>query len=274
MMTNGTSIINVTRLGAVAPFVAILVTILSFAGCSKPADPSSVPAATGSSEALPEATNPSVAEAGEPIASEANMSTEATALLGDIEAAADIFEWYDVYTRARALEPRVAELDAALEKKRVTLMRGAPAIPISDAIELAGFKWKLQGAESSEGKFETFSASWLFHKKSEITFEKNEDVKLILRGWLDESHMHYFAPDKGGDPRYFEYNWSLRPSINQWETGEYHLVTRETYKQVPNVPYRIHTFFTSVKQDEAGDWKSQGAYGERLDLGWHADLGE
>jgi hypothetical protein len=252
-----------SRASIIVGLVALLTAAGTLCGCGP-----TPPNATKSAEAVVIKDSAVVADAPKAISKEDALT------ISKIEASKDMFEWYGLQTSYKEAQGDSEDVEAALAAKEAELLKKKPAVPVTDALKLVAFNWKLLGSASTEGKEEKFQAQWLFHKSGSITFAKDEDVTLVLRGWLDAAHMHYFPEDKGGDPRYFELNWSIRPSINNWSVGEYYLVTRETYNPVPNVPYRIHTFFAQVKKDEEGNWKSQGTYGEHLDLGWHADLGE
>jgi hypothetical protein len=190
-------------------------------------------------------------------------------ILNDIATTKNLLAWYQ--TRSTYLDRGTAnaEIDAAFAAKEAELLKKAPAKPVSDALELVDFDWKLAGAESAEGQKETFLATWLLRVNKAISLKPDHDVKLVLRGWFDKAHQQYF--DEGA--RYFELTYTIKPPVADWQAGSYQMVAFETYKKVPNIPYRLRTIFAEVVKNEEGKWVSFGRYGA-VDSGWHADMGE
>ena len=111
--------------------------------------------------------------------------------------------------------------------------------------------------------------------KKSVVVEENNDIWLVLRGWFDKSHRHYFEANQDYLQRgYFELTYSLDPPLAAWEPGSYQRVVRRSYKKLPNVPYRFQNYFNGVRKDERGNWVSTGRWGEFSEIGWRADLGE
>ncbi len=196
-----------------------------------------------------------------------------SATLAKIAAAEDMLAWYAVRQEYNGGSERSPEVDAALSAKESELLAKAPARAINDALDLVAFNWKLDGTTSAEGQKETFAVTWLFKKKQAIQFSEGEDVQLILRGWPDKAHQHYLEGVGQADNKYFELSYGLKPKLAQWKEGDYQIVEQKTYKKLPNVPYRVHTFFSQLKKNDEGKWVYVGPYGQRPDLGWFADLG-
>lgn len=200
--------------------------------------------------------------------------TDFTALLQQVASASDLFSWYSARESYLSAAARSPEVDAALAAKETELLAKSPARAFNDALELLAFDWKLDGDNSAEGKKENFTGRWLFHKKGPVTLAADEEVQLILRGWPDKAHQNYLEGVGQADNKYFELSFSLKPRLADVENGAYFLVERKTYKQLPNVPYRMHTFFSQMKKKEDGSWGYVGRFGESADLGWVADAGK
>jgi len=195
---------------------------------------------------------------------------DAPALLARLAAADTMLAWYDVQAAYQAQGGGIPEVDAALAAREAELLAKTPALLISEELDLIAVNWKLDGIESAEGKEEAFLVTWLFRPKKDIVQEAGHDVRLVLRGWFDKAHQQYFAADE----KYFQLTYTLKPPVADWEAGSYQLVKQKTYRKVPNIPYRLHTFFTKVRKTEEGDWVPQGRYGQIADSGWKADLGD
>lgn len=241
--------------------------VLGMQGCSKPVAeaPSGEKKAPAASEAPSEATAPPI-QAQEPAKSPA---LDVPSLVARINGADDMIEWHAQRAAYLAQAGRDSEVDAALAARETALLAQSPALPISEKLELVALDWKLDGGASSEGTDENFEIAWLFKVKNKIELEEDHDMLLQIRGWFDKSHQHYFDPDAN----YFQLTYKLSPPVSEWEADSYQLVTRKTYRKVPNVPYRLHTFFENVRKTEEGSWASDGTYGQIANSGWHADLG-
>lgn len=196
-----------------------------------------------------------------------------SATLAKVAVSEDMFSWYAVRQEYLAGTERSPEVDNALTAKETELLAKVPARPINDALDLVAFNWKLDGTASAEGQKETFAIKWLFKKKQAIQFPAGEDVQLILRGWPDKAHQHYLEGVGQADNKYFEVSYGLKPKLAEWKEGDYQLVEQKTYTKLPNVPYRVHTFFSQLKKNDEGKWVYVGPFGQRPDLGWFADLG-
>lgn len=209
-----------------------------------------------------------------PKAMEAPVAPDFSVSLQQIAAAEDFFGWFAAREAYLAGTARSPEVDAALQAKETELQAKSPARPINDSLDIVAFDWKLDGANSSEGKKENFSTRWIIHKKAAIELPEGDEVQLILRGWPDKSHQNYLEGVGQADNKYFELSFWLKPTLSEIEPGSYFLVERKTYKQIPNVPYRMHTFFSQLKKKEDGNWSYVGRYGVLIDLGWFADTGQ
>lgn len=224
------------------------------------------------------------AKSGEPVPSAPAVETPApvaekpsapdfSVTLAKVAASEDMFAWYTAREEYLSGKERSAEVETALSAKEAELLAKSPARPLNDALDLVAFNWKLDGTASAEGQKETFAVTWLFKKKQAIQFPAGEDVQLILRGWPDKAHQHYLEGVGQADNKYFELSYGLKPKLAQWKDGDYQIVEQKTYKKLPNVPYRVHTFFSQLKKNDEGKWVYVGPYGQRPDLGWFADLG-
>lgn len=251
--------------GSIGFFLGVVV--LGLQGCSKPVAeaPSGEKKAPAASEAPSEATAPPI-QAQEPAKSPA---LDVPSLVARINGAEDMIDWHAQRAAYLAQADRDSEVDAALATREAALLAQSPALPISEELELVALDWALDGESSAEGKDENFRATWLFKVKKKIELEEGVDVRLILRGWFDKAHQHYFGPDD----KYFQLTYKLVPPISDWEAGSYHLVALKTYRKVPNLPYRLHTFLEKVRQTEDGGLTPGGRHGEIADSGWRADLG-
>ena len=206
-------------------------------------------------------------------AAEKPTAPDFTATLAKVAASEDMIAWYTVRQEYMSGAERSPEVDSALSAKEAELLAKVPVRPINDALDLVAFNWKLDGTASAEGQKETFAVTWMFKKKQAIQFPAGEDVQLILRGWPDKAHQHYLEGVGQADNKYFELSYGLKPKLAEWKEGEYQIVEQKTYKKLPNVPFRIHTFFSQLKKNDEGKWVYVGPYGQRPDLGWFADLG-
>lgn len=213
-----------------------------------------------------------VMEAQAPVAEKA-AAPDFSAVLTKVAASEDMFAWYAARQAYLSGTERNPEVDSTLAAKETELLAKSPARPINDALELVAFNWKLDGKDSAEGQKETFAVTWLFKKKQAIQFPEGEDVQLILRGWPDKAHQHYLEGVGQADNKYFEVSYGLKPKLTEWKEGDYQLVEQKTYTKLPNVPYRMHTFFSQLKKNDEGKWVYVGPFGKRPDLGWFADLG-
>lgn len=241
---------------------ALLSAGLVLAGCG---------AKTG--ESAPEA--PKKVEAPAPAAPvAAPAAPDLATSLQNVASAQDFFSWYSARESYLSGAARSPEVDAALAAKETELLAKTPARAFNDALELVAFDWKLEGENSAEGKKENFTGRWLLHKKGPVTLGADEEVQLILRGWPDKSHQNYLEGVGQADNKYFELSFSLKPRLADVENGAYFLVERKTYKQLPNVPYRMHTFFSQLKKKDDGSLAYVGRFGESADLGWMADTGQ
>ena len=216
-------------------------------------------------------TAPAVVESPVPAATPA---PDSTASVQQVASAGDFFAWFSAREAYMAGKARNPAVDTALGAKEKELLATTPARAFNDALELLSFDWKLDGNGSVEGKKENFTARWLFHKKGPVTLALDEEVQLILRGWPDNAHQNYLEGLGQADNKYFELSFSLKPRLADVENGTYFLVERKTYKQLPNVPYRMHTFFSQLKKKDDGSLAYVGRFGESADLGWIADTGK
>ena len=219
------------------------------------------------------ATNTPAVETPAPIA-EKPAAPDFSATLAKVTTSEDMFAWYAARQEYLSGAERSPEVDSALSAKEAELLAKVPARPINDALDLVAFNWKLDGTVSAEGQKETFAVTWLFKKKQAIQLPEGEDVRLIIRGWPDKAHQHYLEGVGQADNKYFELSYGLKPNLAQWKDGEYQIVEQKTYKKLPNVPYRVHTFFSQLKKNDEGKWVYVGPFGQRPDLGWFADLGQ
>lgn len=242
---------------------ALLACTGSLAGCG--AKTSSAPAPE-----VPAAVEKPVASA----VAEAPPAPDLSATLQKVAACEDLFSWYGVREEYLAGAARGAEVDAALSAKEAELLAKTPAKAFNDSLEVVAFDWKLDGEGSAEGKKEDFVIRWLFHKKGQVDLPVDEEVQLILRGGPDKAHLHYLEGLGQADKNYFELSFWLKPRLSEVEAGAYFLVERKTYRPLPNVPYRMHTFFSQMKKKEDGSWGYLGRFGEPADLGWLADVGQ
>ena len=265
-MTTSDKFTRVNCSRALAYGVMVFGAVLTIAGCSPSPGNGEPPAARSAPAANTPATT---ASTGAPA-----ILLDRAKLLADIAGARDMFAWYNAYTRCKGAGVTDPEVNSALSKAREALLKKKPAMAITDSLDLVAFDWKLDGTESVEGKNETFVVHWLYFKKGGIKLGEDQGLRLVVRGWLDKAFLHYYTPDQGQNPRYFEMTWKLNPNMDAWKTGEYHLVTQKTYRPIPNVPYRIYTYLAAVKKADDGVWRGKGTYGKSLDLGWHADLGQ
>ena len=207
-----------------------------------------------------------------PAVAETPPAPDLSATLQKAAACEDLFSWYGVREQYLAGAARGAEVDAALSAKEAELLAKTPAKAFNDSLEVVAFDWKLAGSGSSEGKKENFNARWLFRKKGPIALPAGDDVQLILRGWPDKAHQHYLEGVGQADNKYVELTFWLKPPLSEIEAGAYFLVERKTYRPLPNVPYRMHTFFSQMKKKEDGSWGYVGRFGELADFGWFAGL--
>ncbi len=205
---------------------------------------------------------------------EAPAAPDFSATLQKISACEDMFAWYSVREAYLAGTERGAEVDAALAAKEAELVVKTPAKALHETLDLVAFDWKLEGSDSAEGKPENFNMRWLFHVKAPIVLPADEDIQLVLRGWPDKAHQNYLEGIGQADNKYFEISFWLKPRIVESEAGSYYLVERKTYKEVPNVPYRMHTFFSQLKKKEDGGWGFVARFGASIDMGWFADTGK
>ena len=261
--------------------VALLGMILGvgilFAGCDKPPETpqdEKTPATKVETEvpAKTETKEPSVmgtpsAEADVPV-----LSQGLTVI--DIASAEDWFAWYELRDEYRKSATSSKQTEQAFENREKELRKATPTKAFNELLELVAFDWRMQSEDPGEGNNATFLASWLFHKKGDINLEPDHQVSLILRGRPDKSHRNYLPREQDRSNSYFELTYALKPSIDVWEKGEYHLFTKRTYRQLPNIPYKMRTFFSEVRKKEDGSWGYVRPYGDRLDMGWYVDLGK
>jgi len=244
--------------------------VLVLSGCGKKTTEPDSP--KDNAEGAPAAVAPAPTEMSEPAETPTPQPEEALdvpALLDKIANAKDMLQWYGIRTAYLASGSKNQEVDAALAARETALLSDTPVLPISEDLDLIAIDWKLDGSASSEGKEETFDVTWLFRPNEKIVQEADRDMRLVLRGWFDKAHQHYFKPDE----KYFQLTYTLVQPVSEWDAGSYQLVTQKTYRKLPNLPYRMHTFFTKVRKTEEGDWAPDGRYGEIADAGWKADLG-
>jgi hypothetical protein len=149
----------------------------------------------------------------------------------------------------------------------------SPPQALNEKLSLVAFDWKLNGASSSEGKKEEFTASWLFRKTGETELGPDRRVLLVLRGWVDKAHQEYLKAEGHGDGRYFEKTYTLDPGVDAWEPGTYQLITKVLRPALPNLPYRMHSIFPEQSKTDDGSWDTKGRYAEMVNMGWFADLG-
>lgn len=256
-----------------ALILALLISFGSFslAGCKgSPADNASgnetaaAPAGEEAASAAPAATE--VPE--EPAAAPSAITT------ARIEASENMVDWYQLHAEYAATGTRDEALDSAFAAKETALLAKKPAMPVNDKLELVAFDWVLDGSDSAEGKNENFTAHWLFRKTQETALGPDRRVVLVLRGWVDKAHQDYLKSDKNPEGRYFEKTYSLDPGIDAWETGKYHLISKEIRPAIPNLPYRMQSIFPQMKKKDDDSWEGDGRFAELLDMGWYADLGE
>lgn len=198
------------------------------------------------------------------------------AMIDEIAAVDDFFKWFELRAKYRDSREPSADVEAALATKEVELREKEPAKPISDALELVAFDWKMQGEDPGSGKSTTFNISWLFYKKGPIHFEPNHETLLILRGTPDKSHARYLADEQNLKRDNFQFEWIHRPpnDLDGWEEGEYILQVKKGRYPVPNVPHRMDTWFRGRRNNDDGSRIDLHRYGQLLDLGWHVDLGD
>lgn len=191
------------------------------------------------------------------------------ALLGKIGDAQDIIGWYRARESYVATGETNPEVEAALSAREAELLAANPAMPITESLDLLELQWKLDGESSAEGREDTFVVTWLFRVNKPVPVAEGHDVKLVLRGWFDKAHQQYFKENE----KYVDLTYALDPPLSEWKAGSYHLISNKTYRKLPNLPYRLHTYFSELKQGDDGNWVFAGRLGEAADAGWHADLG-
>ena len=230
-------------IGVVGICAASCIVVLQ--GCNKS---ESTPPPTANTETSAPISTPKAMEAKAPEAPVA-PALDVSAVLKDIADSKTLLDWYQTRLAYEATASKNAEIDAALEAREK---------------ELSG------NDISEEGRLGKFRVAWLFRVKDSITVEGGQDIKLVLRGWIDKAHQEYFEDDK----RFVEFTYDLVPPLTSGEPGSYYLVDRTTYTEIPNVPYRLHTFFSISKKSDDGKWAYVGPYGKPVDSGWYADAGE
>ena len=209
------------------------------------------------------------------VVEEVEAPESGNSLLSEIALADSLMKWFKIRTKYRETGEQNRHIEAALSKKEQELLENELAAPINDLLELVAFDWKMNGEEPRDDRRATFLVSWLFRTRGAIGFAPGHKVQLVLCGRPDRSHARHFMTETSRKKSYFEFTWDLLPSIVTWDKGEYYLVTKKTYRPVPNVPYRMTTFFSEVKKKEDGKWVYLGPYGARILIpGWRVDLRE
>lgn len=275
-----------TEFSSLAALGTTLAAILLLAACG----PATEPGQTSSSEAGTE-TPPLTVEVTpvEPPADKPEPVEVATAkpapsspagnvnaeLQSKLQACESMVDWYLLHKDYEEGAAKTPEAEAAFAKKEQELLATAKPYTINDSLELVDFKWESAATETEQTEPTKFTASWLFRKTGKIEFEPNHAVSLILRGQPDKAHVDRLTDKTHRAKGFFDFNWRLVPSIDTWEEGEYHLYTRNTFKPIPNVPYRIRTHFAEIAKNEEGEWRFVQPYGKPISLrGWYAAIAE
>lgn len=265
------------RFGTLALLGVILGVGTLFAGCGKPDETGKKPATQIGTKvpvnAAPEQKSPDK-PASDPRAQTPESGERPESPVDRIVKVDNFFRWFEIRTKYRETGEQNVDVEAALSKKEQELLEKQPAQKISDSLEFVAFDWKVKSVNPDDAKSVTFQASWLFHTKGSIILEPDHVVSLILRGRPDKSHLNYLPRERDRKNGYFEFSYDLNPSIDTWEKGEYHLVSYRAYRPLPNIPYRIQTFFSERKKKEDGTTEGLGGYGDRIVPGWYVDLGE
>lgn len=210
------------------------------------------------------------ANAHESDAEHVGLSVEGIALTDNF------FDWLELRTKYREAGQRNVDIETALATKENELREKEPPKPITDALQLVAFDWKMQGEDPGPGKSTIFNISWLFYKKGAIHFEPNHETILLIHGRPDKSHARYLAVEGHPYSDFFHFQWVLKPpnDLDAWEEGEYTLLTRRASKPVPNVPHRMETWLRGRRNNEDGSRTDLYRYGKLQDLGWYVDLGD
>lgn len=245
---------------------AIAGTAALFPGCSPQPKEAAAPVKQA------EAPAPAAAEATPAPKPEAPKPLTAEALLERIAQCEKMVGWYRIRDEYRNSGLTSADIDAALMAKEKQLLAKNPPQAITDALELVDFEWTLLSTEGENGELTRNTATWLFKKKAAINLDEGNDVVLVLRGLPDKSHVEKFASERYRDQGFFEFTYDLDPGVQAWSTGEYHLVTKNTFPPVPKVPYRMVTVMSEVHRNDEGETRFANRFGERPQMGWFAVL--
>ena len=241
--------------------------IVALQGCNKS---ESTPPPTANPESATATTTPKVMEVKTPEAPVA-PALDVSAVLKDIANSKSLLDWYQIRVAYEAHESQNAEIDAALDAREQELAPASNPKAMSDSLDLIDLSWQLAGDDTSEeGRLGKFRVTWLFRVKAPITVEPDQAIRLVLRGWIDKAHREHFE----GDKQFVEFTYDLVPPLTSSKAGSYYLVERTTYTEIPNVPYRLHTFFSISTKSDDGKWTYVGPYGKPVDSGWFADAGE
>lgn len=177
-------------------------------------------------------------------------------------AKADNFlEWFrlrETYREAGGEEPGFLE---ALAEKEKELRRNNPPRAFNEYIELADFGWKLEAGDPGEGKVAQFKISWLFFKKRQIE-DDGQKMRILLACFTADAHRKYLRQSRNR----INLGVTMESAVSQWPIGNYKLVTYRC--KLPSLPLHMITWIS-------WDGKSgpkRGRFGERIQLGWQADL--
>jgi hypothetical protein len=196
------------------------------------------------------------------------------AFVSEVKACESLIEWHQLKMIAAEQNLQSTDIVTAISETKVKLLSLAEIHSVTDSLDLVAFDWNL--AETAGPiTHATFIASWLFYKKGSVEFSPDRRVLLVLRGFATTMHKEYFENEVHREKGSFTFCWLLKPTIDEWEIGNYYLVTKRTYRPVPNIPYRLVTSFSKSKRNkDDNDWRFAGVFGEPLVLGWHVDQGD
>ena len=86
--------------------------------------------------------------------------------------------------------------------------------------------------------------------------------------------MRRFETETLREKGYFELYGALSPQSARGKKESIYLVTKKTYKLLPNIPYSMLTSFSESEKRVDGSWQYSSRFKERLNLSCYMDLGE
>ena len=257
-MTN--KIRHVSRLRMVDMLCLMLGLGFLFAGCGQAPQPAKKPVTKVETKAPATTVTPvktpekQVEKVGAPQPANAVASEKPSSIPEKIEDCQDLIRLYEKVAKLKSAGALSSDVSAEIDKKHKALLDKAKVFHFTDKLDLLAVDLRVIGPDKARIYF-------LLRPNVQLT----SGYKIGVNAYVDKSHVKYLSADADVENLCELFVVWPTPPTTEWAPGEEILITKETnLKGI--IPYNV---FVGFYADEPPH-----RLGDRLDLGWYADLGE